>query len=141
MGIKGTLLYPLTIIILTVVITIILSIFLEHFQRSHLLSSLNVQPTFSQVWPRLFKRWIELSIVWTTVAWCLLYVPNQQGEKAFVVLRQPFQMHLQGCQSDKPLFWILHSFQPWNLLRLKIARRNTPSISSYCSVISNLWVN
>lgn len=32
------------------------------------------------------------------------YVPNQQGEKALVVLRQPSQMHLQGCQSYKPFF-------------------------------------
>lgn len=31
-------------------------------------------------------------------------VPNQQGEKTLVVLRQPSQMHLQGCQSYKPFF-------------------------------------
>lgn len=30
------------------------------------------------------------------------YVPNQQGGKALVVLRQSSQMHLQGCQSYKP---------------------------------------
>lgn len=50
--------------------------------------------------------------------------------------------HLKGiCKIAKvtnPFFFILHSFQLWNLLRSKIARSNTPFISSYCSVISNL---